>query len=394
MYVHTLPLTARVPTAVNGAPVVALHTGVGEFDASRWDALADPGPGGFYTSHRWIRSLELVHGAQPVLAASAGRLQGVLPLWTIHDDAGLFALPDMTQGLIRTPSHQMLWLGPRRATASAPLCTRGPARPGTLYGLLEAARRLAADRGLAGAVWPYLTGAHALEVAACHPTAQAVLYTADAFVTIPDDGAEGLRAAARSRERRNWRRERDAFFRSGTVDWSPLTADVAVQIAPLLAATLTKYGAATGSARMRRTLQAQLHTGVAGQALVARARTRGEDTVHAAAVFYRHGTTLYGRYWGTDGSAPPGAYFVLTIHQAIEWVASHGMHRLHLSVPATEAKTRRGAQVAPLALVYLAADAQERIDPYARRRHNLRTAQTWARSPSPEWSRWMPTGSC
>ncbi|MGW1291212.1 hypothetical protein ACWD4N_48775, partial [Streptomyces sp. NPDC002586] len=123
--------------AVVAAPddglTVDLHASAAEFDADQWDALV--GPDGFYTGHRWIRSLELVHGPQPVLAATAGGLRGVLPVWTSFDSGGLFGLSDMTQQLVPTPSRQMLWLGPRRATAAAIACTRDAMRPRILHAL-------------------------------------------------------------------------------------------------------------------------------------------------------------------------------------------------------------------------------------------------------------------
>lgn len=384
--------TPRPPAAPDGVLTVNLHTGAAEFGERQWDALL--GPDGFYSSHRWIRSLELAHGPQPVLAATAGGLRGVLPTWTSSgtEAGGLFGLSGMTQQLIPIPSHQVLWLGPRRATAATITCTRDAMRPRTLHALLEAARRLAAGRGLAGAVWPYLTGAHALEAAACHPLAQAVLCTADTYVPVPAGGMRALEAAARSKDRRLWRREQGQFARSATVEWTPLTAEVCTRIAPLLAATRAKYGAGGGSALIHRTLRAQLDTGVADQAVVALARTRHDHVVRAAAVFYRHGSTLHGRYWGTDPAAPPGAYFALTIYQAIDWAARHGVSRLHLSVSATAAKTRRGAQVTPLALVHLPADADGRIDPASLRRHNLRTAQQWTHAGSDAWTRWTSPG--
>ncbi|MFM9452534.1 peptidogalycan biosysnthesis protein [Streptomyces europaeiscabiei] len=382
------PRPPAAPAAPDGVLTVNLHTGAAEFGERQWDALL--GPDGFYSSHRWIRSLELAHGPQPVLAATAGRLRGVLPTWTSSDSSTLFDLSEMTQQLI--PSREVLWLGPRRATAATITCTRDTMRPRTLHALLEAARQLAARRRLAGAVWPYLTGAHALEAAACHPLAQAVLCTADTYVPVPAGGMRALEAAVRSKDRRLWRREQEQFARSATVEWTPLTAELCTRIAPLLAATRAKYGDAGGSTLIHRTLRAQLDTGVADQAVVALARTRHDHVVRAAAVFYRHDSTLHGRYWGTDPTAPAGAYFALTIYQAIDWAARHGMRRLHLSVSATAAKTRRGAQVTPLALVHLPADADGRIDPASLRRHNLRTAQQWTHAGSDVWTRWNSPG--
>lgn len=375
-----------------GAPAVELRASAGEFETRQWDALVDDD--GFYTGHRWIRSLERVHGPQPVLAATAGGLRGVLPTWTHHEDGGLFSLPDMTDGLIGIPGGQALWLGPRRATVTTITCSRGAVRTPTLRALMEAARLLAADQGLAGAVWPYLTGAHALEAAACHPLAQAVLHTADASVSVPDDGMRGIEAAAGSKNRKQWRRERALFACSGSVEWTALTADLCTRIAPLLAATREKYGARGGTALMRRTLQAQLASGVGERAVVALARTRGSDSIRAAAVFYRHGTTLHGRYWGTDGGAPPYAYFELTLYQGVDWAARHGVRRLHLSVPATAAKLSRGAHPSPLALVWLPAGQDARISPRVLHQHNHRVAQEWNPDPhSQAWARWTPAGS-
>ncbi|MFI6283033.1 GNAT family N-acetyltransferase [Streptomyces sp. NPDC050988] len=386
---------AHTSATRSDALTIGVHLGAADFHAQPWDALTDP-DGGFYTSHRWIRSLELVHGAQPVLAAAAeGRLSGVLPTWTStgSDTGGLFSLPEMTRGLIAAPSRKVLWLGPRRATAAAITCARGAARTRTLAALMETARRFAADQHLAGAVWPYLSGAQALEAAACHPLAQAVLHTADTAVTVPRDGMRAIEDAARSKDRRQWRRERSLFTRSGTVEWTTLTADTCTRIAPLLAATRDKYAAPGGTSLMLRTLTAQLASGVARQTAVALARTRDDDTVRAAAVFYRHGTTLYGRYWGTDGKAPPYSYFNLTLYEAVDWAARHGLRRLHLSVPATAAKRSRGAQTDPLALVYLPATPDARIDTRVLHRHNRRTAQEWNPSADSEaWTRWTLRG--
>lgn len=388
-------LRSNAPATRDDAFTIGLHPGASQFHAQPWDALIDT-DGGFYTSHSWIRALELVHGAQPVLAAATARgLSGVLPTWmsTRSDTSGLFSLPEMTRGLLAPPSRQVLWLGPRRATAATITCARDATRARTLAALMETARRFAAAQHLAVAVWPYLSGAQALEAAACHPLAQAVLHTADTAVTVPRDGMRAIEDAARSKDRRQWRRERSSFNRSGAVEWTTLTAEVCTRIAPLLAATRDKYGVSGGTSLMLRTLTAQLASGVARQAAVALARTRDDDTVRAAAVFYRHGTTLYGRYWGTDGKAPPYSYFNLTFYEAVDWAARHGLRRLHLSVPATTAKRSRGAQSAPLALVYLPAAPDTRIDARVLHEHNRRTAQEWnPGSDSEAWTRWTSRG--
>ncbi|WP_369228531.1 GNAT family N-acetyltransferase (plasmid) [Streptomyces sp. R39] len=385
-------------TGAAAAPTVQRHAAAAEFSAELWDRLVDP-DSGLYSSHRWIRALEMTHGPQPVLAARVGRLTGVLPTWTTQEgDAGdLFDPPAMTHGLIDVPGRRALWLGTRRSTAATITCTPGPQRPLTLAALLEEARKTAADQHLSCAVWPYLTGDQALEAAACHPLAQAVLHTADAWVDVPPDGVAGLQAAARSKDRRKWRREREQFTEHGGMEWTGLTPDTCSRIAPLLAATRRKYGAPGGTRLMHRILAAQRAAGVADHAVVALARRRGESAVRAAAVFYRHGTTLYGRYWGTDAAAPPNSYFELTLYSALDRAARIGMRRLHLSVPAAPAKLFRGARAAPLALVYLPADPGASLDPGIIQRHNHRTAQPWSSAPhyaDRSWGRWVsPPGA-
>ncbi|MGY5121997.1 peptidogalycan biosysnthesis protein, partial [Streptomyces sp. 900105755] len=132
---------------------------------------------------------------------------------------------------------------------------------------------------------------------------------------------------------------------------------------------------------------------------VALARHRGEDAVAAAAVFYHHqvGTTLYGRYWGAGGTAPPYSYFELTLYSAVDRCARTGMRRLHLSVPATPAKLFRGARATPLALVYLPARPDASLDPGLVQRHNCFTAQPRSSAPryaSRSWAQWTsPPGA-
>ncbi|MET9083185.1 peptidogalycan biosysnthesis protein [Streptomyces sp. NPDC004237] len=393
---HRPPRTAtKIVTAI---PTVQLHATASEFAALQWDRLIDA-DSGIYSRYRWIRAMEMTYGPQPVLAARAGCLTGVLPTWTSqsHDASGLFAPSAMTHGLIDIPGRQVLWLGTRRSTAATIACSPGPLRPQTLTALLDQARRTAADRHLACAVWPYLSGEQALEAAACHPLAQAVLHTADTWIDVPPDGMTGMEAAARSKDRRTWRREREQFARFGSVEWTGLTPGTCSCIAPLLAATRDKYGAPGGADLMHRTLAAQHAAGVADRAVVALARRHGEDAVRAAAVFYHDGATLYGRYWGSDGTAPPYAYFEMTMYAAAQYASRHDVARLHLSVPATPAKLSRGARATPLALVYLPADPDASLDPEAVQRHNDRTARPWSSAPgstSRSWAQWTsPPGA-
>lgn len=376
-------------------PRVDVLSGAEQVQASDWDEFVDPS--GFYSSHAWLRSLELAHGSTPVLAASDGdRLRGVLPLWENTDPRGLFSLGEMTQGLLRAECQEVLWLGTRRGTANTITCVRDPVpRSSALSDLVETARHLAAARGMAGTVWPYLSGADAREAASSHPLAQVVLQCADATVTVPRDGMQGMETRARSRDRKEWQREQRVFCETGgSVRWTTLTADVAVRIAPLLAATRDKYGAAGGVLSTRRTLAAQISSGVAQQAAVALAESE-TGSISAAAVFYAHRDWLFGRYWGASPTAPRYAYYMMTCYNALDWAARHGFRHLHLSVPASPAKLARGAEATPLALVYIPADPTTSISAQDLHQHNAHVARQWTdhsssstTHPDPAWSSW------
>lgn len=269
-----------------------------------WESLVPPG--GFYASPAWTRSLHAAYGPDPVITTTdAGRLTGVLPIWDNPAPAGMFSAAELVGGAGGLPgpwNQRLLWAGTRRGTANALTCTRD----GTVGALLEEARRLAAARGLAGVIWPYLPGHAALEAASWHQDAHAVLHGADATIEVPRTGMPGLEAAATSHARAEMRREQRQFDATATVNWVPLSPSVASLIAPLLARTRSKYGAgdlAAGTALMRRILSAQMSTAVARSAIVALATT-GTGRTAAAAVFYRRGTYLHGRYWGADADAP------------------------------------------------------------------------------------------
>ncbi|MDX2545907.1 GNAT family N-acetyltransferase [Streptomyces sp. WI04-05B] len=378
--------TAPVPTDL-AQPVVDVRSGAARIGAADWDALVEPP--GFYNSRPWTRALEQTHGATPVLAATAaGQLVGVLPTWENTQPSGLFSLDEMTRGLLAPREQALLWLGTRRSTVNTITCVREPGlRRRTLTALLESARRLAAGQGRSGIVWPYLTRDAAREIASCHPLAQEVLHAADAIVDVPADGMEGLEAAARSKSRIQWRREQRLFREAGgSVEWVPLSPEICEKIGPLLARTRDRYGSSGGTAWMRSTLAGQMSSGVARNAVVALTRT-GSD-LSAAAVFYRHQDWIYGRYWGTSDSAPPYAYYTLTFYAAVDWAAAHGCRFLHLSVPASPAKTARGARLSPLSLVVLPTGPRQEIAEQALTRHNDRMAAelTARNSPvSPAW---------
>ncbi|WP_433188525.1 GNAT family N-acetyltransferase [Actinoallomurus sp. CA-150999] len=345
--------------------------------AGEWDALI--GPDGFYSSHEWIRSLELAHGADPVIVArAAGGIAGVAPTWGGDPaDRELFSLSALAGGLAGPWGRPFLWIGGRRATANAVPCAPGERREEVLRALLAEARAEARRRGAAGVVWPYLPGPAARELAGSASGARALLQTADTMLHVPADGMDGLADTARREDRNKWRRESRAFeAHGGTVEWRSLADAAPDRIAELVAGTRARYGSGGGIERMRRVLAAQQTAGVARHAVVCLARHEGR--IVAAAVFYRHHDWLYGRYWGVDEDAPPFAYYVLTHYAAVNWAAAHGLRRIHLSVSAWEAKVRRGARLFPLAMVVASADGlPDLVSDADVAAHNSRVAGSW-----------------
>ncbi|UGQ11511.1 peptidogalycan biosysnthesis protein [Yinghuangia sp. ASG 101] len=338
------------------------------------------GPTGFYAGREWLRSLELAHGAHGILTASRdGRVLAAAPTWNRGADEGpLFELPRMAGGLPGPWDERFLWLGGHRVTTNAIPCRSDlNVRADVLADLLRAARADATRRGRAGVVWPYLPAAAARELAATCASARVILHSADAVLSVPAGGMPQLAASVAGRDRRGWHREQQAFERSGaTVEWHPLDAYVSEQVATLGAANRTKYGADGGRASLRAALAAQRDAGVTAHAVVGVARIGARFA--AVAVFYRHGGRLFGRYWGAASDAPPFAYFVLTIYEAVNWAARHGFTHLHLSVTAWEAKVARGAVLHPLAMVVAPALGRDTwFDPSTAHDHNARFAASW-----------------
>jgi hypothetical protein len=329
--------------------------------ADQWNALA----GGFYATHEWQRSLELAHGANPTMVATAGdHLVGALPTWA-GDASDLFSPAALAAGLPGPWHEPLLMLGGRRVTANAPVGAPAP--------LWKAARTYATERGMTGLVWPYLDAALAREVAsACGGFA--VLHSADAELAVPAGGLAELAESARREDRRNWRRELRVFAdHGGTVEWCPLTPDLVTPLAALIGATRTKYGSPGGAERVRCELAAQQLTGAAAMAVVCFVRSGGR--ILAAAVFYRWRDRLCGRYWGCAEDAPPYSYYVLTNYAAVDWAAARGFRVLHLSVSNWPAKVSRGAGLRPQAMVvdlFGPAPAAQVV-----RQHNAAVAAAW-----------------
>ncbi|SDT83164.1 hypothetical protein SAMN05216371_7977 [Streptomyces sp. TLI_053] len=385
-------------TSTAGAIATRVLPDAHGIDAAAWERLV--GADNFYGSHRWVRSTHLASGADPVVTASvSGDLLGVLPTWPGEggEDA-MFSLSGILPGSLPgtvAGRGEHLWLGTRRAVCNELVCVRGPQRRPVLRALLNRALDLAADRGADGVVMPYLAGADALELAAAHPRARALLHSADTYLPVPPGGAGELTARADQHSRTRRRSEMRAFQRTGTVIKTVRpTEDIVARIAYLIAQNRARHGGSGGPQVVLDALNAQRATGLLDDA-VAFLGLRGTELV-AATVCYEHGDRLYARYFGYDyaRTAPTNEYFLLTYHAPLDYAAECGFRRYRTAISAWDVKVRRGARLTPLAAVVLPVHGAV-CTPARQREHNIAAAGRWRElarthplAMGPEWACW------
>ncbi|MGW6331303.1 peptidogalycan biosysnthesis protein [Nocardia rhamnosiphila] len=341
--------------------------------ATEWDSLVAPGD--LFCGHAWLRHLdEAVSPHSAVVVRRAGVLTAALPLWDAsHADGSLFLLPALFPHVPELGRAELLWAGARRAVRNGVVSETGPSRSATLRHLLAAAVEHARERRRAGVIVPYLPVDTARELAGAHPRASLLLHSAEATVRIPQDPALDHRPPTSGHNRKRRRRELRDFTATGhTLEWTGLTAEIADRVAPLIANTRAAHGSAGGVAWMRRVFDAQRRVGL--DAAAATLLCRREGTLVAAAVCYRHGSSLHGRYFGAAESAgrAGAAYFVTTCHAPVAYARAQGLRRVHLSTSSLEAKVRRGATVDPLAAVVLL--DRDRPHPHTVDAHNRKFA--------------------
>ncbi|MET9397164.1 hypothetical protein [Kitasatospora sp. NPDC002965] len=388
----------RTPTAV--AIGTRVHPDAHGVDPAAWERLV--GADNFYGSHRWVRSTHLASGGDPVITASeSGTLLGVLPTWPGEgDDDEMFSLPGILPGILPgtaadVDGGRQLWLGTRRSVCNELLCVRGPQRRPVLRALLGRALELAADRGDDGVVMAYLAGEDALELAAAHPRARALLHSADTYLPVPPGGAGELSARSNRHSRTRRRSELRTFQRTGTVvKTTRLTEDLVPRIADLIAQNRTRHGSSGGPRAVLDALNAQRATGLLDHA-VAFLGLRGPELV-AATVCYEHGDRLYARYFGYDytTAVPTNEYFQLGYNAPLDYAAEGGFRRYRTAISAWDVKVRRGARLTPLAAVVLPLHGAV-CTPARQREHNITAAGHWRElagdhplAMGPEWASW------
>lgn len=322
-------------------------------DRHAWDALVADSD--FYHCHGWLVGLDHALGPADVLTLHGPTgLCGGCALWDGERDPGLFCLEEYFHDIPGPWDRDFLWVGARRSTRNELPCTHGPGRRRTLRALLDAAADLAARRGRAGVVVPYMPLDKALELAAVHEGARAILHAADASLDVPVGGMAAMmdRLDAHGRWRTN--RELSTFAeRGGRVEWRSFDAGLERVAADLIAQNRAKHGSLQGQAWMRRMLDGQRRSGVLDAAMAAVA-CRG-DRVIALTVFYRFGKLWHTRYFGSDYAVANDdfRYFVLSYYACLDQAAAQGVGTIELSISSLKAKSLRGATVNPLAAVVL-----------------------------------------
>lgn len=384
----TAPITRglRSPGS-EGITVSALRTAAA-IRAEQWDGLVDIGE--MFGSHEWVRHLEEAGGTDPVLACRVeGTLAAAVPMWSADQSQGrLFDLTSLRRDIDGAWTQPWIWLGARRSVHNTLPCTSGPHRARVQASVLDVAARRAATSGMAGVIMPYMPVRAAHELAASDTDAHVLLHAAEATVAVPAGGGEAVVARARGHHNRKRRRQEWSAFREAgfTIEEAELET-VAEEAAELITHTRQKHGSRDGSEWMRRVLAAQSRVGLTDRAvaLVCRRSTR----MTAVAVCYRHGQTLHGRYYGARNSldARSPVYFIMTSHVPVSYAAAAGLTTVNLATSSLEAKTRRGAQLDPLAAVVV--PVSHTIDDTQVFTHNQRFVANYrsrfASALSPSW---------
>src|SRR5947209_5819293 len=131
---------------------------LGDVPGGEWDALV--GDRSFYLCHSWLSAQD---AGQPVdaeylLARSAGRLVGALPVYRVRKETNDFYLPEgCADGRWR---GRYLLAGARRAYTNSLLVAddlTADDRAEVTSGLLNGLRQRAGDAGASGALFLYLT---------------------------------------------------------------------------------------------------------------------------------------------------------------------------------------------------------------------------------------------
>ncbi len=365
-----------------------------EVAADEWDALA--ADRSFYLCHSWLSAQD---AGQPVdavylLARSAGRLVGALPIYRVRNETNAYYRPE--QCADGRWQGRYLLAGARRAYANSLLIAHdltAAGRAEVTSGLIAWLRGQAAGTGAHGALFLYLETSAARLLIDTFSASQAVLIAMEAVLDLPGHDFGCYLRMLSGHRRRVIRHECEAFSRAGfTVAIEP-AAQVWEQMAPLLANVQRGHGNDAPDDHWRRLLRRQA-ADLATHAIVFTCRRDG--MLAGACLGYAWQGTLYLKLCGFDYARLSASfeYFNLIYYAPIRYAYNNGLRRIHYGREAFAAKLGRGARVAPLWGVEIPAPG--RPAPLSATAWNRATAARWRAefSHSPQgftdqgWSCW------
>jgi uncharacterized protein len=337
-----------VPRSDLGELSVATVPSIGDVDAEAWDALA--GPDDFYQSRDWLAVVEHDTTATPqyLLASSAGELVGALPVYEVKREVSPAYQPEKLRSLLGAPGDHLL-AGARRCYRSEIMVARSlpeTERQRITAALVRAALAAAAERGMSGIGFRYLPTSALTRLGGVAP----VVACFDDGESVVEDVGAGLDAyldRQSSKLRSKIRREMRKFAETGWRVEEPPLADCVDEVARLVSYVEAHHGNDTPDFLLRRLFRRQIEEAQHREVVFTCHDER--DEMVACALNYAWRDTLYSRVVGLDYDRLGGsfAYFNLLLYRAIEYVAAHGLDRLHLGL-ANPSKAERGAVMRPL----------------------------------------------
>ncbi|WP_101786300.1 peptidogalycan biosysnthesis protein [Nonomuraea indica] len=352
---HQTITEPEVPGLVTVEPVSSLS----DIPEHSWDDVADPRD--MFQSRAWLRTLER-SGDAPVtylIARQPGhpRILGALPLYDSLPSRGDYLYwPELHfQDLLHAAGADGrlgLLAGSRAGFGTRLIVDRtlpGPARAAVLDALRDAARAVAADRGLPYTFFLFLDASAWRDLAPVvrdgdHHRLASVAQTE---LELPGDDFEDYVATLPRNTRTSVRREVGVFARDCATETVPLREAIAT-VAPMIVNVRARHGMAYGVDTVARRLSAYASALGDASAMAVLCRVRGRTA--GAGVMCRWHDRLYVTDFGRlDDEAPdPFVYFNAAIYEPVRHAYATGLSSVVTGAGAELGKARRGSAVLPL----------------------------------------------
>lgn len=372
---------------------VSIETDIKQVNRQDWDRLANGDC--FYLSYNWLSMVadQAGPGTEYVLALRGETLVGALPLHQTGSPQSSLYAPERLGALVGRPGRYLLAGGSRGYSNRLllhPDLTETTQKAVTAE-LIETALRRAAASAMNGIIFPYASSTMMRQIGET-TTALAGLDTVEAEITCDPPGLVEHLASVSAHRRRRIRREIAAFERAGWRSSVERLADCWREAAALIANVQRKYGEDETAEEVAVSLCRQADA-LVGHDVVFCCRDEA-GRLAGVALMYRWRNSLYARAVGFDYPRLRGAceYFAVTYYLPLEYMASHGLVRLHLGIDAWTAKALRGATLRPLWAVAVRLGEQggppglRVYDPAAVARWRDQIDRYGGRTPPGDWS--------